>query len=239
MHVSGQRGAQVKLWIFSNVGYGFGEDILAEAARVAEKLGMESRIVISTRNCGRKYNSDRSIKNIFMFSIVRMAFKLQAMRRLRRIPIFVDDVNADNFRQAILPDDIGMIAGFEQIFKAPLIQRFRMLVNFHPSLLPLYRGASPSDWCLANKEKMTGFTVHHVTELIDAGDILYQQAVPIEESDSAYSLDRKISAASLPWVAPIVQHLTGVVPMVCTRLDPYRIYTTHMDYVRPTKPGTS
>jgi methionyl-tRNA formyltransferase len=52
-------------------------------------------------------------------------------------------------------------------------------VNLHPSLLPAYRGISPTFWCLANGEQRTGVTLHYMDEHIDAGMVIAQQEIPI------------------------------------------------------------
>jgi hypothetical protein len=76
---------------------------------------------------------------------------------------FVANVNSARFYSVIQSSDYGIISGFNQIFKENVIERFGSLVNFHPSLLPLYRGPVPSYWCIKNGEKYTGFTLHKVS----------------------------------------------------------------------------
>ena len=61
-------------------------------------------------------------------------------------------------------------------------------VNIHPSLLPLYRGPSPSYWVLKNKERITGLTSHYIDDGIDTGDIIYQVEIPVNETDNFESL---------------------------------------------------
>lgn len=224
----------MSMWIFSNQGYGFGEDILAEAVRVASVQGMRYHVVISTKNIGKKYKQRKSLLNLVGGFLSVFIYQFFIVIRLKLLPIFVEDINAKAFQKRIEPGDIGVIAGFDQIFKDKSIARFGALVNFHPSLLPLYRGANPSYWCLANHETMSGFTIHKVTKSIDAGPILYQQMVPVGGAETVAELDMKISRAALPLVEPVVAHMLGEKLMPSRVLDAYQIYKAHMGYISGT-----
>ena len=67
------------------------------------------------------------------------------------------------------------------------------VVNLHASLLPKYRGASPIQRALMAGERETGNTVMLVNEEMDAGDILSQEVIPIEDEDNFYTLSEKLS----------------------------------------------
>jgi methionyl-tRNA formyltransferase len=64
--------------------------------------------------------------------------------------------------------------------------------NVHGSLLPAYRGRAPVNWVLVNGERTTGVTLHHMVARADAGDIVAQRQVEIEDSDTALRLHRKL-----------------------------------------------
>lgn len=64
--------------------------------------------------------------------------------------------------------------------------------NFHPSLLPDYKGCFSSVWAIINNEKYTGITIHEMAASIDTGDILYQERVQIADMETAYSLYHKL-----------------------------------------------
>ena len=64
-------------------------------------------------------------------------------------------------------------------------------INIHPSLLPKYRGSSPTHWVLKNKEKVTGLTCHFISEGIDEGDIINQARVTVEEADTIDTIIEK------------------------------------------------
>lgn len=69
--------------------------------------------------------------------------------------------------------------------------------NIHGSLLPKYRGRAPVNWAVLNGETRTGATLHVMTEKPDAGDIVDQEPVPIEPDDTAFEVQRRVTAAAV------------------------------------------
>ena len=61
-------------------------------------------------------------------------------------------------------------------------------INIHPSLLPKYRGPSPTYWVLHNKENVTGLTCHFIDKYIDTGDIIHQIEIPVKSGDTIASI---------------------------------------------------
>jgi methionyl-tRNA formyltransferase len=66
-------------------------------------------------------------------------------------------------------------------------------LNIHPSLLPLYRGAAPINWALADGHTETGVSIMYIAEAMDAGDILLQQRVTIAPEEDAESLSTRLA----------------------------------------------
>ncbi len=56
--------------------------------------------------------------------------------------------------------------------------------NLHASLLPEYRGSAPINWVIINGEKQTGVTTFFIDDKIDSGEILLQQKIEINESET-------------------------------------------------------
>lgn len=77
----------------------------------------------------------------------------------------------------------------EQILKIAKIGSF----NIHASLLPKYRGAAPIQFSLLNGDKETGITFMEMDKKMDAGDIIFQSSIPINDDDNADSLMQKLS----------------------------------------------
>jgi methionyl-tRNA formyltransferase len=61
-------------------------------------------------------------------------------------------------------------------------------INVHGSLLPNYRGAAPINWAIINGEKESGVTTFKLQHEIDTGDVMFSQAVPIREDETAGEL---------------------------------------------------
>lgn len=82
-------------------------------------------------------------------------------------------VSAHSFR--IIPDEILRFAKDGGI-------------GYHPSLLPAYKGRNSVQDCLDAHEQVTGGTVYRLTDEIDGGGILLQEAVAIREGETALDL---------------------------------------------------
>jgi len=82
---------------------------------------------------------------------------------------------------------------YRSLLPEQLLQAARLgAYNVHPSLLPAYRGRAPVNWVLVNGEQETGITLHHMVARADAGDIVGQRKVGIDDSDTAATLYRKL-----------------------------------------------
>jgi methionyl-tRNA formyltransferase len=57
-------------------------------------------------------------------------------------------------------------------------------IQYHPSLLPLYRGASAINWPIIKGEKETGLSIFWPDNGLDTGDILVQKTTPISDKDT-------------------------------------------------------
>lgn len=96
--------------------------------------------------------------------------------------------------------DIGLVvlAGFMYILTPELIDAYpNAILNVHPALIPSFCGEGfyglhVHEAALAYGVKVTGATVHFVSEACDGGPIVLQQAVPIEEGDTAEVLQRRV-----------------------------------------------
>ena len=61
-------------------------------------------------------------------------------------------------------------------------------INYHPSLLPKYRGGSAINWAVISGERETGVTIHQIDEGVDTGPIILQDKVDISPDDTVKSL---------------------------------------------------
>ena len=65
-------------------------------------------------------------------------------------------------------------------------------MNIHPSLLPSFPGLDVQKKALEHGAKLSGCTVHFVTEGVDEGPIIIQAAVPVLEGDTPETLAARI-----------------------------------------------
>lgn len=89
--------------------------------------------------------------------------------------------------------DYVIMAGYMRMVRDPLLATFPdRIVNLHPALLPSFPGAHAIADAYARGVKVTGVTVHFANADYDAGPIIAQQALPIEESWSVDELEAHI-----------------------------------------------
>ena len=89
--------------------------------------------------------------------------------------------------------DIGIVVSFGKIIPENMIDMFpKSIINLHPSLLPKYRGPNPIRWQILNGEKKSGVTIMKLTKDVDAGPILLQKKIDIDEKDNYTKLTKKL-----------------------------------------------
>ena len=89
--------------------------------------------------------------------------------------------------------ELVLLAGYMKIVTSVLIQAYpHRIMNIHPALLPAFPGLDVQQKALDYGVKISGCTVHFVTEGVDEGPIIVQAAVPIHEADTAETLAARI-----------------------------------------------
>lgn len=88
------------------------------------------------------------------------------------------------------------LAGYKPILDGCVVRAYpNALINVHPSLLPAFAGGMaprPQTEALAAGVKLSGCTIHFVTEEVDAGPIIAQAAVPVLDDDTVETLSARI-----------------------------------------------
>ncbi|WP_374174037.1 methionyl-tRNA formyltransferase [Flavobacterium tructae] len=139
--------------------------------------------------------------------------ELWYMSEQHGIPTFVgENVNSEKSVATIsrFEPDYIIVSSFDQIVKNPVINIPKLgIVNFHPSLLPKYRGPNPISWVLINGEELTGLTIHKLTKGIDSGDILYQKKLIVDKDDNLGKLYQKLSALAESMSQVLVKDITS------------------------------
>ena len=89
--------------------------------------------------------------------------------------------------------DLICLAGYMRLLSPYFVAKFaKRILNIHPSLLPSFPGLEAQRQALEYGVKFAGCTVHFVDETLDAGPIILQAVVPVEDDDSEASLSERI-----------------------------------------------
>lgn len=107
--------------------------------------------------------------------------------------------------------DYIVLAGFLSLVPLSIIKQFAdKIVNIHPSLLPKYGGKGMyghfvHEAVAANKETISGITIHLVNEEFDKGKILFQAATRINSEDDTQSIQKKVQVLEHQYFAGVVE----------------------------------
>ena len=94
-----------------------------------------------------------------------------------------------------LQPDLILVVAFGQMLSQEVLDIPALgVLNVHASLLPGYRGAAPINWAIINGDTLTGVTIMWLALKMDAGDIFFQEAEPIQDDDTAGTLGRRLAA---------------------------------------------
>jgi len=89
--------------------------------------------------------------------------------------------------------DLVCLAGYLRLLSPLFVRAFPYrILNIHPSLLPAFPGLESQRQALEHGVKFAGATVHFVDENLDAGPIIVQAIVPIENADTIETLSARI-----------------------------------------------
>ncbi|TWC89509.1 formyltetrahydrofolate-dependent phosphoribosylglycinamide formyltransferase [Rhizobium sp. SJZ105] len=89
--------------------------------------------------------------------------------------------------------DIICLAGYMRLISGDFIAPYEgRIINIHPSLLPLFPGLNTHQRAIDSGMKISGCTVHFVTEGMDEGPTIAQGAVPVLSDDTAETLAARI-----------------------------------------------
>lgn len=114
------------------------------------------------------------------------------------------DNNKKLFEQAIIDYfnekevDLIILAGFMVIISQDFIKYYKnKIINIHPSLIPAFAGEGfyglkVHEGALERGVKLTGATVHFVTEEADAGPIIVQKTVEVKDDDTPEVLQKRV-----------------------------------------------
>jgi methionyl-tRNA formyltransferase len=104
--------------------------------------------------------------------------------------------------------ELALVMAYGHILRDDFIATPRLgTYNFHASLLPKYRGASPIQTSVVNGESETGVSFMRIVRRLDAGPVADREAVRIEALDTALEIEQKLAAACAPLLARVLPRL--------------------------------
>ncbi len=109
--------------------------------------------------------------------------------------------------------DLICLIGYMRILTPVFIAAFQgRIINVHPALLPKFGGknffgSNVHEAILAAGEKETGCTFHYVTEEVDGGQIILQERVTVDESDTPDMLKEKVQTLEKKWYPEVIRKI--------------------------------
>ena len=143
-----------------------------------------------------------------------------------------DSVNTEDFVKMLkdLEIDYIVVVAFGQLIKDILLDNFKdRIINLHPSLLPLYRGASPMQFTLLNGDEKTAATAMLIEKAMDSGDILIQREMDIDPSDDYFDLEDKLGKIGAEAIRDALLNFDKVYENRIVQDDEKATYCTKID----------
>ena len=153
----------------------------------------------------------------------------------KRMGIKTFESHASAQLQAWQPDLI-VLAGFMRVLSGSFINSSPApMINLHPSLLPAYKGLDTHKRVIQTGERHHGCSIHIVTAELDAGAVLTQAVLDIDQKDTADGLQKRVQKLEhqlLPWtvlllakgVLSLEQDQLGTRQETCMPSLPLKLY---------------
>jgi methionyl-tRNA formyltransferase len=108
-------------------------------------------------------------------------------------PAVINSDDSIRFLKGFSADLFVVIAYGQKLSPAVLLIPKTIALNVHASLLPKYRGAAPINWAIIKGETKTGNSLMKITPEMDAGAVILEKERDILESDTAVTMEQKLS----------------------------------------------
>jgi phosphoribosylglycinamide formyltransferase 1 len=133
-------------------------------------------------------SNTKKAKGIKLAKLYKIPYRILNLNKVISLESFLIDLKARNI-------SIICLAGYMRVLNKKFIYKFnKKIINIHPSLLPKYKGLNTFKRVLKEKEKLTGCTVHYVSDKLDSGKIILKKKVYIELNENEETLKVKIQA---------------------------------------------
>ncbi len=138
---------------------------------------------------------------------------VEVFSRERKLPVVAPfDVNERRILDELSREkpDLFIVNEYGKIFKDKILEIPRIFpLNIHPSLLPRYRGPSPINWQVINRENISGVTFHKITSKVDAGPIIYQEKVVLSGDEDALTVHHELSQCACRCLGLVLEKIAN------------------------------
>lgn len=122
----------------------------------------------------------------------------------------IEDINTQDgiaLLKKLSPDLLVVIAFGQKISPEIISVPPRGAINVHGSLLPKYRGAAPINWAIINGETETGVTIITLAQKMDAGEMLGQATIKVNENDTAGFVHDELAKIAAPLLVDTINKI--------------------------------
>lgn len=125
-------------------------------------------------------------------NITEFNLKVCGYANINNIPLSIGKITHTDIRR-LKEDGCQLIICGGYYYKIPVDDSIPV-INIHPSLLPIGRGAWPMPVTIMKGLKKSGVTIHKMTDKLDSGDILLQRSVNVSKDENLKSLTEKLQS---------------------------------------------
>ena len=177
----------------------------------------------NAENIIKYFSTGKTGKVVLVLSDRREAYVLKRAAKLGVESIFFE--RSDFYSSGLLLNtlhdhkiDLIVLAGFLLLVPGNIIDSYEgRIINIHPALLPKYGGKGMygekvHEAVIANNEKESGITIHHVNRNYDEGDIIFQAKCEVFHDDTPETLAARVHALEYRHFPIVIEELIKNIP---------------------------
>ena len=122
------------------------------------------------------------------------------------VKMFKDSFDVYQDLSCVSSYEVVVLVSYGRILPKSLIST-QIFLNVHNSLLPKYRGRHAFTWAIINGDHEVGYTLHLVTDKVDAGNIIDQVRFTVMKSETINDVFVKAKSVLVSWLIPVLKNL--------------------------------
>ena len=124
------------------------------------------------------------------------------------------NIKTDNKKILDLNLDFIIVAAYGQMIPEYILSHAKYrAINVHASLLPKYRGGSPMHRAIQNGDKLTGVSIMYMVYKMDAGELLAQKSININDLDNVGTIENKLSIIGRNLLLETLDNIENINPI--------------------------